>query len=126
MCFIVEEDPIILDEDKHVIKVGRILPEGFRPVWKGNFLYEKDVPSKKVELKVHPTDGCPNGVIEEGYHAFTSTFANARGMMKAIGQTRGLKYVDAHFVIPAGTKVYVNDRHNEVVAEQMIFKGILK
>lgn len=115
MCFYVHPDYLkikIAYSDLIVFKgseVGLCSKNTFYPYYRPRFKYEKDLVKNKIKLRKI------NDRIEDGYHSYD--------------RSRSVKdFLSCHstvgiFIIPKGSRYYVNPDNTEIVSNQIIYKG---
>ena len=122
--------PIVLKKPLKVYKVGKIKTLGIFISLYQNFRYYKSqiMPTVKINPKFERNScfaiGCCGELwkydrfyINEGYHSYlTEERAKSNMYSSKIGI----------FEIPAGSTVYINYRHKEVVSTDIKYLGLLK
>lgn len=119
MCFVIDKKyskPLIAKRNIKVYKVGVVEDDIYFISAHKSFQYKNGVINKKVKLRptkmnLHHQN---SSLIHEGYHSYINV--DSSDMMESYGV----------FIIPKGTKYYVNPYYNERVSETLIYKGELK
>lgn len=117
MCFVTNKEPIshIAKKDIRVYKVVKKLDCLSCLSIYQNFQYIKNEIYKQKIIPKHIYTGYE---IRDGFHSYTCSFMFSVLYKKL---PRNLKLHIGIFIIPKGTKYYVNSR-NEVVSEAIIYK----
>lgn len=125
MCFNIAENfpkPLVAKRNITVYKSTFVDPVSVREDKKGNFLstwqsyvYKPEELQPKVKLKKERNDFYDGSIINQGYHSFTS-----------LPKWHGTEIIYGVFVIPKGTKYYVDPFGGERVSETIIYKGKYK
>ena len=121
--------PIVLKKPLRVYKVGTVSIFGYFISSFQNFRYceSQNIPTIKINPEFtrrylfvpgYKSQMWDTFYIHEGYHSY---------LTKEIAKYNSYEYEDIGvFEIPAGTTVYINYRHKEVVSTNIKYLGLLK